>query len=56
MLAKLRALIEKSNDPIVVRIAQAEETAIRWVTEETADWDEPDQDVLRMAEILRNEL
>jgi hypothetical protein len=55
-LSRLRAFIDTSDDPIATRIAYAVETAIRWATEETADWDKPLEEAQSEAKILRAEL
>lgn len=41
-----RRLIETHPDPKVKRMAQAMETALRWVTEDTRNWPMRDEPVL----------
>ena len=55
-LKELRHLIDTSPDPIVVRIAYAMETAVRWATEDVKDWPSLAQEAEEEAKILRSEL
>jgi hypothetical protein len=55
-LKELRALIESTDDPIIARMAQGMETAIRWATADTVGWETPAHDAVIMAGILKNEL
>ncbi len=52
----LRKICETNNDPTMQRMAQCYEHALRWATEEAADWPTPEQDCEIMAQILRQEL
>lgn len=57
VLARLRSICDDAaRNPYEQRMAQAQETAIRWATEETSGWPDPDEDALLMAQILKADI
>lgn len=52
-MRKLRAIIEKTQDPIICRIAYEVESALTWASEKTEGWELPSASVLSAANILR---
>jgi hypothetical protein len=55
-LKGLRRIVESSDDASEKRIAYAVEQAIRWVIEDTVDWNSPEEDVPIEAKFLCNEI
>lgn len=55
-LKELRELIDSTDDFIEARIAYAMETAVRWATENTVDWDSLVKQAKDEATILRQEI
>ena len=52
----LRKLVEEHPDPVVQRIAQSMETALRWARLDTTGWPAMGQEAQVMAVILRRDL
>ena len=56
-LKKLREIIDdKSTDVETKRMAYFAETTLRWATEDTADWQRPEDDLQDEVFLLKQEL
>jgi hypothetical protein len=55
-IAKLREIVDTSDDVAAKRIAYTLETALRWVIEETCGWESPSESLPSDVKMLRDEL
>ena len=55
-IAKLREIVDTSDDVAAKRMAYTLETALRWVIEETAGWETPSESLPSDVKMLMEEI